>query len=53
MNDIQNIDEQHGLDNLYASVREILANERKRAYSAVNYAMVESYWLIGQQIVEH
>lgn len=23
------------------------------AYSAVNFAMVESYWLIGQQIVEH
>ena len=32
---------------------EILANARKRAYTAVNFAMVESYWLIGQQIVEH
>ena len=53
MNDIQNIEVQHGMDNLYASVREILSNARKRAYTAVNYAMVESYWLIGQQIVEH
>ena len=53
MNDIQNIEIQNGMDNLYASVKEILANARKRAYSAVNHAMVESYWLIGQQIVEH
>jgi len=53
MNDIQNIEIQNGMDNLYASVKEILANARKRAYSAVNFAMVESYWLIGQQIVEH
>ena len=53
MNDIQNIEIQNGMDNLYASVREILTNARKRAYSAVNFAMVESYWLIGQQIVEH
>ena len=53
MNDIQNIEIQNGMDNLYASVKEILVNARKRAYSAVNFAMVESYWLIGQQIVEH
>jgi hypothetical protein len=53
MNNIQNIEIQNGMDNLYASVKEILANARKRAYSAVNFAMVESYWLIGQQIVEH
>ena len=53
MNDIQNIDKQHSMEQLYASVKEILATARKRAYSAVNFAMVESYWLIGQQIVEH
>ena len=35
MNDIQNIEIQNGMDNLYASVKEILANARKRAYSAV------------------
>ena len=53
MNDIQNIKKQNDMENLYASVKEILANARKRAYSAVNFAMVESYWLIGQQILEH
>ena len=53
MNEIQNIETHQVLDNLYANVSEILANARKRAYSAVNFAMVESYWLIGQQIVEH
>ena len=53
MNDIQNKAAYQGLDNLYANVSEILVNARKRAYSAVNFAMVESYWLIGQQIVEH
>ena len=53
MNDIQNINLQNDMDILYDSVREILANARKQAFSAVNFAMVESYWLIGQQIVEH
>ena len=53
MNDILNKETYQVLDNLYANVSEILANARKRAYSAVNFAMVESYWLIGQQIVEH
>ena len=53
MNEIQNIETHQVLDNLYANVSEILANARKRAYTAVNFAMVESYWLIGQQIVEH
>ena len=44
---------QQNIDGLYASVRGILASARQRAYTAVNFAMVESYWLIGQQIVEH
>lgn len=44
---------QQDVDNLYVGIRKILANARQRAYSAVNFAMVESYWLIGQQIVEH
>lgn len=30
----------------------ILQNARNKAYSAVNTAMVEAYWLIGQRIVE-
>ena len=44
---------QQKVEDLYAGIRNILANARQRAYSAVNFAMVESYWLIGQQIVEH
>jgi predicted nuclease of restriction endonuclease-like (RecB) superfamily len=41
------------MEELYASIRGILATARKKAYSAVNFAMVESYWQIGQQIVEN
>ena len=44
---------QQEVEDLYAGIKNILANARQRAYSAVNFAMVESYWLIGQQIVEH
>ena len=48
MDIIKTYDEQ-----FYASIRDILLQARNRAYTAVNFAMVESYWLIGQQIVEH
>ena len=40
------------LDNFYSEIKDILANARKKAYSAVNFAMVEAYWLIGKRIVE-
>jgi len=43
----------HIIDGLYADIRNILSIARQRAYCAVNFAMVESYWLIGQTIVEH
>jgi len=33
-------------------IKEILANSRKQAYSAVNSAMVQANWLIGKRIVE-
>ena len=36
----------------YGDIAEILTNARKKAYSAVNFAMVEAYWLIGKKIVE-
>ena len=39
-------------DNLYVQIKNILITARARAYSAVNFAMVEAYWLIGKQIVE-
>ncbi|MCL1921194.1 MAG: PDDEXK nuclease domain-containing protein [Kiritimatiellaeota bacterium] len=37
---------------IYGQIREILTMARAKAYSAVNFAMVEAYWLIGKQIVE-
>ena len=33
-------------------IRDILTLARQKAYTAVNAAMVEAYWLIGKRIVE-
>lgn len=33
-------------------IKQIIAQARQRAYSAVNIAMVEAYWLIGKRIVK-
>jgi predicted nuclease of restriction endonuclease-like (RecB) superfamily len=33
-------------------IKQILREARTKAYAAVNYAMVEAYWLIGKRIVE-
>lgn len=52
-NEIQNMEQRIDMETLYSSIRSILDKARKRAYSAVNFAMVESYWKIGQSIVEH
>jgi len=38
--------------NLYQGVRNTLIKARSKAYSAVNSAMIEAYWDIGQQIDE-
>lgn len=38
--------------NLYNEIKHILENARMKAYSAVNFAMVEAYWNIGKNIVE-
>ena len=35
-----------------AEIKQILAEARAKAYSAVNYAMLEAYWLIGKRIIE-
>lgn len=40
------------VNNLYENIRIILTNARTTAYKAVNFAMVQSYWSIGQLIVE-
>ncbi|WPD24472.1 MAG: PDDEXK nuclease domain-containing protein [Candidatus Electrothrix scaldis] len=40
------------LSPLLSYIRENVAQARSRAYSAVNTAMVQAYWLIGKRIVE-
>ncbi len=35
-----------------SEIKQILSVARGKAYSAVNFAMVEAYWLIGKRIVE-
>jgi hypothetical protein len=35
-----------------AEIKKILREARTKAYAAVNYSMVEAYWLIGKRIVE-
>ncbi|MFN8445441.1 MAG: DUF1016 N-terminal domain-containing protein [Caldilineaceae bacterium] len=36
----------------FDEIRAILAQARQKAYTAVNFAMVEAYWQIGKRIVE-
>lgn len=38
--------------NVYNDIRNILESARRKAFSAVNFAMVEAYWQIGKRIVE-
>lgn len=38
--------------NYISEIKQILAQARQKAYSAVNAAMVEAYWLVGKRIVE-
>jgi predicted nuclease of restriction endonuclease-like (RecB) superfamily len=33
-------------------IKTILAQARQKAYTAINFAMVEAYWLMGKRIVE-
>jgi predicted nuclease of restriction endonuclease-like (RecB) superfamily len=36
----------------HETIRKILSQARQKSYAAVNFAMVEAYWLIGKRIVE-
>jgi hypothetical protein len=36
----------------YQGVADVLRNARRKAYRAVNFAMVEAYWNVGRMIVE-
>lgn len=38
--------------NYIEEIRAILASAGRNAYTAVNSAMLEAYWLIGKRIVE-
>jgi predicted nuclease of restriction endonuclease-like (RecB) superfamily len=35
-----------------AEIKQILREARNKTFTAINYAMVEAYWLIGKRIVE-
>jgi predicted nuclease of restriction endonuclease-like (RecB) superfamily len=39
-------------NNYIIDIKEILKKARQKAYTSVNHAMVEAYWLIGKRIVE-
>ena len=39
-------------EGFYEHVSGVLDDARRRAYAAVNFAMVEAYWEIGRSIVE-
>lgn len=39
-------------ENYINEIKQILAQARQKAYSAINKAMVEAYWLVGKRIVE-
>ena len=41
-----------GAEALYSSVAAILQEARNKSYRAVNFAMTQAYWRIGQAIVE-
>lgn len=49
MSEIQNLDYN---SNLYQFSRELILNARQKVYQAANFAMVETYWHIGEKIVE-
>jgi len=38
--------------NFIAQIKDIIFAARQKAYTAVNFAMVEAYWLMGERIVE-
>jgi len=46
------LDTTSNITKLYKAISNILNTARANAYKAVNFAMVTSYWSIGQLIVE-
>lgn len=39
------------MNNYINEIKQILAKARQKAYTAVNSAMVEAYWKVGERIV--
>lgn len=39
-------------NNYIQDIKEILAQARQKAYTAINVSMIEAYWQIGRRIVE-
>jgi len=48
----KNITVSKSKDDFYDQIKTILQSARDKAYTQVNFIMVEAYWHIGQQIVE-
>jgi hypothetical protein len=40
-------------NSFYEQIKDILQKARDEAYKQVNFIMVEAYWNIGKQIIEH
>ena len=38
--------------NYIAEIKQILAQARQKAFTAINFAITEAYWQIGKRIVE-
>ena len=39
-------------DPFYSDIRNLIEQSRQRTYQSINFAMVQTYWQIGQRIVE-
>lgn len=39
-------------NSFYDDIKTILTRARTNTYQAINFAMVEAYWLMGKRIVE-
>jgi predicted nuclease of restriction endonuclease-like (RecB) superfamily len=54
MSEIQNTEKETfpETNHLYEFSRELILNSRKLVYQTANFAMVETYWRIGEKIVE-
>ena len=53
MQEVKSMIQKSNEDNqIYLQIREVLLISRQKAYTAVNFAMVEAYWSVEKMIVE-